>query len=169
MKTLDQIVEDLVRTSASSARGRQVVLWAIATWLLISALALFAQSPGFFSRAGAVGTGLVLASFAYVTLTRQAYQTHLLKGLVLILRSDLRARYGDRPELVRQQGPRHEPDDPANIDHNLELIGRLFARLDRSSGLPRAAEVGAALTSTLQWGYGDLLINRLILCGEWQC
>ncbi|MFM2355834.1 MAG: hypothetical protein RLZZ528_1570 [Pseudomonadota bacterium] len=169
MRPLDNIVASLLRTEDLASRAAHLVSGAIVVWLGTSVLAVIWQSPEFFSRSGAVGTGLVLSSFAVVTVMRQSYQTHLFKGLVLILRNDLRLRNAGDSTLVRQQGAEMVAETPGEIDHDLEIIGRLFARLERRSGLPRMTEVGLALISTLQWGYGDLLINRLMLCGAWKC
>ncbi len=168
MKTLDQIVGQLLRTESLAARSRWLILGAIAIWLAASTLALAGRDPGHFSRAGAVGTGLVLATFAVSTAARQTYQTLLTKGLILVLRQNLRDREG-RPLMLPGVAP--EPQDVAahDYDQNLEAIGRLLSRLDRRAAPARTAEVGLAAVSTLQWGYGDLLVNRLLGCGQWTC
>ena len=168
MKTLDQIVDQLLRTESLANRARWFVTAAIVVWLVASAIALALRSPEFFARAGAVGTGLVLATIAIVGAARQAYHTHLLKGLVLVMRANLRDREG-RPLALPGGAPEADEIAARDYDHNLEAIGRLFARLDRRSGPARIAEVSAALVSTLQWGYGDLIVNRLLLCGAWRC
>lgn len=168
MKTLEQIVDQLLRTESLAARAGWFVTAAITVWLTTSVLALFFRSPEFFSRAGAVGTGLVLATFAIAASARQSYHTHLLKGLVLAMRANLRDREG-RPLAMPDAEPEDHEAAARDYDHNLEAIGRLFARLDRRSNPARVTEVGAALVSTLQWGYGDLVINRLMLCGAWKC
>jgi hypothetical protein len=168
MKTLEQIVDQLARSETLAVRSRWMILGAIAVWLVTSAIALAQADAGHFSRAGAVGAGLVLATFAVNAAARQSYQTLLLKGLVLILRSNLRDREG-RPLMMRD-APREDPEIAArDYDHNLEAVGRLFARLDRRGGQARVAEVGAAVLATLQWGYGDLVINRVMNCGAWTC
>jgi hypothetical protein len=168
MKTLEQVVDQLMRGESLAARSRSFVLAALAVWIVTSAIALVTLSPGFFSRAGAVGTGLVLAAFSVTTAARQYYQTHLMKGLVLVLRTNLRDREG-RP-LILPDAPA-EPHDIAvrDYDHNLEAVSRLFARIDRRSSKARFVEVSAVVISTLQWGYGDLLINRTLVCGAWTC
>lgn len=167
MKTLDQIVTHLLRTESLAAKSRWLIIAALAFWLVTSATALAARDPGQFSRAGAVGTGLVLATFAVNTAARQAYQTHLLKGLVLVMRANLRDHQG-RPLMLPAAAPESAETAARDYDHNLEALGRLFARLDRRGGQARATEVGAAVLSTLQWGYGDLLMNRA-LCGAFAC
>ena len=154
MKTLTHIVEDLRRTGARAEWAGRLVTAAIAIWIGTSVLALVLGSPEFFSRAGAVGTGLVLTSFALATTVRQTYQSHLLKGLVLVMRGENKGT---------------PPEAQTIYDNNLEAIGRLFARLERKSGSARVIEVEAALISTLQWGYGDLVVNRLLGCGAWSC
>ncbi|MGL6209405.1 MAG: hypothetical protein ACRC14_06200 [Paracoccaceae bacterium] len=167
MKTLDQIVTQLLRTESLAARSRWLILGALAIWLTTSAIALALQDPGHFSRAGAVGTGLVLATFAVNTAARQSYQSHLIKGLVLVMRANLRDHQG-RP-LMLPTAPQEDPETATrDYDHNLEAIGRLFARLDRKGGQARITEVSAAVLSTLQWGYGDLAMNR-VLCGAFTC
>lgn len=167
MKTLDKIVDQLMRTESLAARSRWLIFAALAIWIGTSVAALVAQDAGHFSRAGAVGTGLVLATFAVNSAARQSYQTHLIKGLVLVMRANLRDREG-RPLML----PSAHPEDPESAardyDHNLEAIGRLFARLDRRGLQARMTEVGAAVLSTLQWGYGDLMMNRA-LCGAMTC
>jgi hypothetical protein len=167
MKTLEQIVDQLVRSESLAYRARWLVLIALAVWISTSVMALIADDAGHFSRAGAVGTGLVLAAFAVSTAARQGYQTHLLKGLILILRTNLRDTEG-RPLML----PRATPEDPEtasrDYDHNLEAVGRLFARLERRSGQARLVEVSSVVVSTLQWGYGDLVMNKLH-CGAWTC
>ena len=167
MKTLDQIVVQLMKTESLAARSRWLILGALTAWICLSMAALMAGDAGHFSRAGAVGTGLVLATFAVNSAARQSYQTHLLKGLVLVLRANLRDREG-RP-LMAASSDHEDPETAArDYDHNLEAIGRLFARLDRRSVQARMTEVGSAVVSTLQWGYGDLLMNRLH-CGAFTC
>jgi hypothetical protein len=168
MKTLDQIVTHLLATESLAAKSRWLIVGALAVWLATSALALAAKDPGHFSRAGAVGTGLVLAAFAVNTAARQSYQTHLIKGLVLVTRANLRDREG-RPLMLPGAAPEDPETAAKDFDHNLEAIGRLFARLDRKGGTARMTEVSAAAVSTLQWGYGDLLLNRTLVCGAWTC
>jgi hypothetical protein len=167
MKTLDQIVDLFLRTESLAQRSRWLIIAALGIWLATSAAALAAHNPGHFSRAGAIGTGLVLAAFAVNTAARQTYQTHLLKGLVLILRTNLRDREG-RPLMLPDAKPEHPETAARDYDHNLEAVGRLFARLDHKGSQARLIEVGSAAVSTLQWGYGDLLLNR-INCGAWAC
>jgi hypothetical protein len=167
MKTLDQIVDAFLRTESLAHRSRWLIVAALGVWLTASAAALALQNPGHFSRAGAVGTGLVLAAFAVNTAARQTYQTHLLKGLVLILRANLRDREG-RPLMLPGASPETPEIAARDFDHNLEAIGRLFARLDHRGSQARLVEVGAAAISTLQWGYGDLILSRA-LCGAWTC
>jgi hypothetical protein len=170
MKTLTHIVDALIATEAKADRARWFVTGAVGLWLAISAAAIIAQSPGHFSRAGAVGTGTVLAAFALVGVIRSAYHTLLEKGLILVLRQHLRDQEG-RP-LVFEAALANHPTDPEqaarDYDHSLEVLGRLFSRLDRRSSPARGIEVGAAVIATLQWGYGDLVMNRY-LCGAWSC
>lgn len=167
MKALDQIVDRLLATESLAAKSRWLIVGALAVWLTTSAAALLANDPGHFSRAGAVGTGLVLVAFAVNAAARQSYQTHLLKGLILVTRANLRDREG-RPLMLPDAGLETTETATRDYDHNLEAIGRLFARLDRRGGNARATEVSVASLSTLQWGYGDLLLNRLN-CGAWTC
>ncbi|NBZ87600.1 hypothetical protein [Stagnihabitans tardus] len=167
MKTLDQIVDQLLAAESLAARSRLLVIGALAVWLSVSALALIAGDAGHFSRAGAVGTGLVLAAFAVTTSARQSYQTYLTKGLVLALRSNLRDIEG-RPLMLRDAKPEDPEIAARDFDHQLEAVGRLFARLDRRATQARVTEVASVFVSTLQWGYGDLMLNRLH-CGAWTC
>jgi hypothetical protein len=170
MTNLAQTVDRLLHTEQRADATRWFVLAAVSVWGIVSVIAILAQSPEFFSRAGAVGTGLVLASFALVATVRSAYHTLLEKGLILVLRQHLRDREG-RP-LVFEAGltPIPDPEVAAReYDHNLEMLGRLFARLDRRSSPARGFEVLAAVLATLQWGYGDLLLNQLLVCGAWKC
>jgi hypothetical protein len=170
MKNLTQIVDSMTVTEAQAERARWFVACAILVWFGVTVWAVLARSPEFFGRAGALGTGLVLASFALVAVIRSAYHTLLEKGLILVLRSDLRDREG-RPLVLDPSVPRHADSEVAvrDYDHNLEVLGRLFARLDRRSTPARGFEVIAAVLATLQWGYGDLLMNRLMICGTWKC
>jgi hypothetical protein len=168
MKTLDHIVTHLLATESLAARSRWLIVGALSVWLITSALALILQDPGHFSRAGAVGTGFVLAAFAVNSAARQAYQTHLLKGLILVTRANLRDVEG-RPLMLPDASAEDHQTAIRDYDHNLEAIGRLFARLERRGTQARMTEVGAAAISTLQWGYGDLLMNRLLGCGAWTC
>lgn len=154
MKTLTHIVDALLRIERRSGWARYMVFSAIAVWLVISTLALVYASAEFFARAGAVGVGMVLASFALVSAVRQSYQTLLLKGLVLVMRGEHKG---------------HPPQNELDYDRNLEAIGRLFARLERRSNPARILEVSAAVLATLQWGYGDLLIHKAMICGDWKC
>jgi hypothetical protein len=170
MKTLSQIVDRMLATEAQAERARWFVIVAVGVWLSISILAVIQSSPEFFSRAGAVGTGLVLASFAYVATIRSAYQTLLQKGLILVLRQHLRDQEGRPLVFEAALAQSASPEDAAKeYDHNLEVLGRLFARLDRRSTPARGFEVIAAVIATLQWGYGDLLMNRLLICEAWKC
>ncbi len=33
----------------------------------------------------------------------------------------------------------------------------------------RRVEIAAVILGTLQWGFGDILVNKLTGCGEWLC
>ena len=166
MKEVAQVTDQLLAAEAIAGRSRWLILGALAIWLGTSAVALGLRDPGQFSRAGAVGTGLVLAAFSVSAAARQSYQTHLLKGLVLVTRANLRDAGGPP-----KSGPGAAPDAPAGFDHDrhLDMIGRLLVRLDRRGGSARALEVSAAGLATLQWGYGDLLLNRALICGAFTC
>ena len=154
LKTLTDIVDALLRIERRSGWARYMVFAAITVWLVISTLALLFATAGFFAWAGAVGVGMVLALFALVSAVRHSYQTLLLKRLVLVMRGEHKG---------------HPPQNELDYDRNLDAVGRLFARLERKSNPARILEVSAAVLATLQWGYGDLLIHKAMICGDWKC
>ena len=154
MKTLSHIVGSLITVQAQANWSRHLVTVAIPIWLAISVSALVTASPEFSWRAGAVGTGMVLVSFAAVATVRQSYHMLVLKGLVLVKRGEHQTAH---------------PQSEIDYDRNLAAIGRLFARLGRRSRPARVAEMVAALIARLQWGYGDLAVNKLMLCGGRKC
>ena len=168
MKALERIVTNLVKSERLAARSRWLIFAALGVWIVTSALALVAIDPGLFSRAGAVGTGLVLAAFAVNSAARQSYQNHLLKGLIVVIRANLHGPDG-RSLMLPLAVLETADTSTRDFDHNLEAVGRLLARLDLRSGQARVTEVAAAVLSTLQWGYGDLVLNRTLVCGEWSC
>jgi len=154
MKTFSHIESILHAHEARAAQARYYVIGAVFLWSAISGIALWHQSAEFFGRAGAVGTGSVLAAFAMAAMVRQSYQTDLLKALIMVLRGE----HIGIPRLTRSE-----------IDHHLEVIDRLLARIDRRSKPVRFLEIAATVLATLQWAYGDLAVNHLFICGSPKC
>ena len=154
MKTFTHMSEILHAHERRFARARFLVIGAASIWILVSAAALLAGSSEFFSRAGGLGTGLILVAFATAAAIRQSYQLDLVKSLILVLRAE---HIGTPPLTLPER------------DHHLELVERLIARSDRRSTLVRAFDVGITLTATLQWAFGDLAANVLIFCGSFRC
>lgn len=154
MKTFSHIEAILHAHESRAAQARYYVMAAIILWATVSGIALFQHSAEFFGRAGAVGTGSVLAAFAISSIVRQSYQTDLLKALIMVLRGE----HIGTPPLTRSE-----------IDHHLEIIDRLLARIDRRSKAVRFLEIAATLLATLQWAYGDLIVNQLFICGSPKC
>ncbi len=154
MKTFDDIEEILHAHESQLASARHYVRGAVGLWAAVSVAALWQGSAEFFGRAGAIGTGSVLAAFAMAWMMRQSYQTALFKTLIMVLR----AEHIGTPHM-----------DLAEKDHHLEVIERLTARIDRRSRAVRFIEVAASLFATLQWAYGDLIVNKFMLCGSWKC
>ncbi len=154
MKTFSQIEAILRSHEKRFRKARLFVLGAAAIWLSVSIAALLLGSAGFFSRAGGLGTGLILVAFATAAAIRQTYQLDLLKALILVLRAE---HIGTPPLSLPER------------DHHLELVERLIARSDRRSALVRAFDVGITLTATLQWAFGDLAANYLFFCGSDSC
>ena len=154
MKTFSHIEAILHAHETRAAQARYYVIAAVLLWSTISGIALWHQSAEFFGRAGAVGTGSVLAAFAIAAMVRQSYQTDLLKALIMVLRGE----HIGTPPLTR-----------AEIDHHLEIIDRLLARIDRRSRPVRFLEIAATILATIQWAYGDLVVNHLFICGSPKC
>jgi hypothetical protein len=154
MKTFSHIEAILHAHEARAAKARHYVFAAVFLWAIVSGAALWQGSAEFFGRAGAVGTGSVLAAFAMSSMVRQSYQTDLIKALIMVMRGE----HIGTPPLSR-----------AEMDHHLEVIDRLLARIDRRSKAVRFLEIAATLLATLQWAYGDLAVNQLLLCGSPKC
>jgi hypothetical protein len=154
VKTFSHMEAILHAHEARAATARHYVRAAVALWAAVSIAAIWQGSAEFFGRAGAVGTGSVLAAFAVASIMRQSYQTDLFKAMIMVLRGE----HIGTPPLGR-----------ADIDHYLEIIDRLLARIDRRSKAVRFLEIAATLIATLQWAYGDLIVNKFLLCGSWKC
>jgi hypothetical protein len=154
LKTFSHIEAILHSHEKRVRKARHYVELAVFLWATVSLAALFVGSAEFFGRAGAVGTGAVLAAFAFASMMRQSYQTDLFKALIMVLR----AEHFGTPQLTKSE-----------VDHHLEVIDRLSARIDRRSRVVRFIEVAATLFATLQWAYGDLIVNKFLLCGSWKC
>ena len=150
MKTILDTHHELVLFEKRAASSRTMIRGAIAVWLLVSLGAVFFASAEFFSRAGAIGVGLIVVAFSLSAAARQSYQTILLKGLIQVMRE-------------KNQIDAHM--NGHDYDQNLEAVQRLLSRLDMRSRPARASEVAAAATATFQWGFGDLLIRSLPLIG----
>lgn len=154
VKTFSDIENILHAHERRAAKGRHYVTGAVGIWMAISAVALWQGSAEFFGRAGAVGTGSVLAAFAVTAAIRQSYSTDLFKAMLIVLRGE----HVGTPPLKRK-----------DVDHYLEVIERLLARIDRRSRTVRILEIAATVIATLQWAYGDLIVNKTMLCGSWKC
>ena len=150
MKTILDTHHELALFEKRAASSRTMIRGAIAVWLLVSLGAVFFASAEFFSRAGAIGVGLIVVAFSLSAAARQSYQTILLKGLIQVMRE-------------KNQIDAHM--NGHDYDQNLEAVQRLLSRLDMRSRPARASEVAAAATATVQWGFGDLLIRSLPLIG----
>ena len=150
MKTILDTHHELALFEKRATSSRTMIRGAIAVWCLVSLSAIFFASPEFFSRAGAIGLGLIVIAFSLSAAARQSYQTILLKGLIQVMRE------------------KNEIDAHLNAhdyDQNLEAVQRLLARLNIRARPARTSEVAAAATATFQWGFGDLLIQSLPLIG----
>lgn len=142
--SLEQFVGQFDRGQSLAVWSRWLVLGALAVWVAASVLAVLHVARGRYSRAGAVGT-----------------------ALVLWLRNDMR-NHGNLP--MPPDGPPETVEvATCDHDHNLEVVARLYARLHRDETRARGVEVLAVVLATLQWGYGDLVMNRTTACGDWMC
>ena len=154
LKTFTHIEQILHAHEKRVGMARHYVQLAVFLWAAVSIAALYEGSAEFFGRAGAVGTGSVLAAFAIASVMRQSYQTDLFKALILVLR----AEHFGAPQLTKSE-----------VGHYLEVIDRLSSRIERRSRAVRFIEIAATLFATLQWAYGDLIVNKILLCGSWKC
>ena len=157
----------------------------MAIWLTISAWAALVQSPDAFSRSGAVGAGLILIAFSVVNGAQQGYTTQLFETLAAAIRHRfsltlLRVEPDfDLNSLARQSAATDEEksaihkltlrDLAENSDMMLDATVGQFTYWDQRAIWPRVLEVSSSVAATLQWGFGDWLLNRTSICGNWTC
>lgn len=151
---------------------------AIASWVFISIWAFFIRSPDGFSRAGAVGSLLVLLAFAIVSSAKQSYTAQLMAATIAAIR--VRFALTLLPVMSTQNLnalPGSGPGGPSvtiaklakESDQVLDATAGHFIYLDHRSLLPRSVEVACSIIATAQWGYGDCLMNMTLICGKWKC
>ncbi|MEL6450832.1 MAG: hypothetical protein AAFQ19_06195 [Pseudomonadota bacterium] len=140
--------------------GRSMAFVGLAAWGIGTVLSLWAGSAGVFQRFGALGSAAAVLFFsdrlAQIELERQTSVEKILHeyGLELAALKD-----GVRPEDLPKTG---FAVDFLTEERN---FGALRLRADRFS----YANVMLLTVATLQWGFGDLFVNWLVVCGRAQC
>ncbi|NBC97117.1 MAG: hypothetical protein GVY27_12280 [Deinococcus-Thermus bacterium] len=133
--------------------ARAMAVVGLAAWALGSLWALTFGTPDMFHRFGALGVAAAVLFFTdrllKIELDRQKAIERLLH------------EYGIELEVIRSGTPPSEmPPDGYVADYLVEEaeLRRLRARSDRF----QAANVGLLTFSTLQWGFGDLLVTPFL-------
>ncbi|MEE4120974.1 MAG: hypothetical protein V2I65_18385 [Paracoccaceae bacterium] len=132
--------------------SRAVAIVGLAAWAIGSAVALATRAPDLFHRFGALGVAASVLFFTdrllRIELARQRAVERLLH------------EYGVELEAMRAGTPPTElPRHGYIIDYLVEE--RRFGALRQTADRFQAANIGLLTVSTLQWGFGDLLLSAL--------
>lgn len=132
--------------------GRLVATIGLVAWAVGSSWALYAGHPGFFPRFGALGVAAAVLFFTdrllQIELARQRSVEKLLH------------EYGLELEVLRSGTP---PTDIPSAGYVIDFLTeeRNFDRLRSSADRMNVANISLLTLSTLQWGFGDLLLVAL--------
>lgn len=140
--------------------GRLVAFLGLATWAVGTAWATVTGSAGLVQRFGALGVAASVLFFSdrllKIELGRQRSVERLLH------------EYGvELAELKRGTPPTELPKQGYAVDFLTEE--RNFGALRRQADIFNVANTILLTIATLQWGFGDRLVNRLIVCGSAHC
>lgn len=131
--------------------SRAVAIVGLAAWAIGSAVALAARALDIFLRVGAPG---VAASVLFFTDRLLQIELARQRAVECVLHE-----YGE-PEAMRSGTPPTElPRHGSIIDYLVEE--RRFGALRQTADRFQAANIGLLIVSTLQWGFGDLLLSAL--------
>ena len=157
----------------------------IFAWLVLSFITYsILQNPIAFQRAGSFGVSATIIAF-FISFSKVNWA---LEG---ILRLSTEVSELERRKLNFEERHRNiENLDDSVKDQLSEELEELSKDLkDLNHSLPKLksqltveedglafqkkkiskVEVTLLIIATLQWGYGDLLVKKLILCGDWVC
>jgi hypothetical protein len=117
---------------------------------------------GFFSRMGAMiaAAGVVFALTTHGAMKKRLDQrlfAELLNGAQQISLAITRQAQAGRVTEVA-----HSSRLQSDVD-------KMVDEFDKERRPFELFESSLVLLGTLQWSFGDLLVNKLIACGEWQC
>ncbi len=128
----------------------------------VSIAAFVLGMSGLFSRMGAMiaAAGVVFALTTHGAMKKRLDQrlfAELLNGAQQISLAITRQAQGGRVAEVA-----HSSSLQSDVD-------RLVEEFEKERRPFELFEASLVLIGTLQWSFGDLVVNKLIACGEWQC
>ena len=148
-------------------------------WLLPSLWFFVTGNDDMFARFGSILVALsiiwVVANENFVAPVQglTSKMDSLSKKLDAFDREDLKALIAKKEEILAEAKP--DSDEIRGILENVEVVleiesgGGLRRMLADIQAFSRKIEVAGLIVGTLQWGFGDLIVHKLIECGEWQC
>lgn len=140
--------------------GRVVAYVGLTAWAIGTVLTLYWGAAGIFQRFGSLGVAASVLFFSdrllKIELSRQRSVERLLH------------EYGVELAAMRQGKLATElPPDGYAVDFLTEE--RNFDRLRQQADLFNFGNVILLTVATLQWGFGDRVVNKLIVCGSPVC
>lgn len=151
MRTSRYILQRFARIAAFTG----LTAWAIGT-----VLELFQGDAETFQRFGALGTAASILFFtdrlAKIELGRQKSVEKLLHEYGIEL---MAIKQGTRAQDIPKEG--------YAVDFLTEE--RNFDKLRREAELFNFMNVLLLTVATLQWGFGDRIVHKLMICGDWSC
>jgi len=140
--------------------GGLVAFVGLTAWAVGTVWTWFAGAAGLFQRFGALGVAASVLFFSdrlmRIELNRQRSVERLLH------------EYGvELAEMKRGIPPTDLPKEGFAVDFLTEE--RNFDMLRRKADVFNIANTALLTVATLQWGFGDRLVNHLMVCGAGQC
>ncbi|MFW5655326.1 MAG: hypothetical protein ACOCYW_06725, partial [Roseicyclus sp.] len=125
-----------------------------------STAVFFLGYSGLFARLGAIiaATGIIFALTAHEAIRKRLDQMlfgEIINGAQKIAQAQ-----------ISQSQTRRAPVKNFNVQSEVDKLVDEFEKERRPFELFEASLV---LIGTLQWSFGDLLVNKFIACGEWTC
>ncbi len=140
--------------------GALVAFVGVAAWTVGTAWTWLAAEPSLFQRFGALGVAASVLFFSdrltRIEMVRQRSVVRLLH------------EYGVELAALKQGVP---PTDLPKEGYAVDFLTeeRNFDKLRRKADSINVANTALLTVATLQWGFGDRLVNRFASCGEALC